>query len=152
MWSSYHPRDLHSCKPYRAQDPVLMTLLTAVITRCPELGGQIPILIRDYWLCHDKMSLHNGALLRNHRLIVPRLLREEFMLRIHSSHLGIESYLRKASNVFFWPGINSQIKEIVSNCHVCTEYQAHNPRQPLQIKNSWKTLEQSLSWSFHCLW
>ena len=32
----------------------------------------------------------------------------------------------------FWPGMNSQIKGGVSNCHVCVEFQAHNPRQPLQ--------------------
>ena len=115
-----------------AQDPVLLTLKTTVITGWPEVKEQVPIPIRDYWLYRDKISVHNRVLFKNHRVIIPKLLREEIMSRIHSSHLGIESCRRKARDVVFWPGMNSQIKEIVSNCHVCAEFQARNPRQPLQ--------------------
>ena len=115
-----------------AQDPVLLTLKTTVITGWPEVKEQVPIPIRDYWLYRDEISVHNGVLFKNHRVIILKLLREEIMSRIHSSHLGIESCRRKARVVVFWPGMNSQIKEIVSNCHVCAEFQARNPRQPLQ--------------------
>ena len=126
------PGRLEQLQTCTAQDPVLLTLKTTFITGWPEVKEQVPIPIRDYWLYRDEISVHNGVLFKNHRVIIPKLLREEIMSRIHSSHLGIESCRRKARVVVFWPGMNSQIKEIVSNCHVCAEFQARNPRQPLQ--------------------
>ena len=126
------PGRLEQLQTCTAQDPVLLTLKTTVITGWPEVKEQVPIPIRDYWLYRDEISVHNGVLFKNHRVIILKLLREEIMSRIHSSHLGIESCRRKARVVVFWPGMNSQIKEIVSNCHVCAEFQARNPRQPLQ--------------------
>ena len=108
------PGRLEQLQTCTAQDPVLLTLKTTVITGWPEVKEQVPIPIRDYWLYRDKISVHNRVLFKNHRVIIPKLLREEIMSRIHSSHLGIESCLRKARDVVFWPGMDSQIKEIVS--------------------------------------
>ena len=31
-----------------------------------------------------------------------------------------------------WPGMSNEIKESVANCQICADFQAHNPRQPLQ--------------------
>ena len=31
----------------------------------------------------------------------------------------------------FWPGMNSQIEDIVSNCPACTENQRSNPKEPM---------------------
>ena len=91
-----------------------------------------PIPIREYWSYQDEISVHSGVLFKNHRVIIPKLMQEEVLSRIHLSHLGIESCLRKAKDVVFWPGMSSQIKETVSKCQICAEFQAHNPRQPLQ--------------------
>ena len=33
--------------------------------------------------------------------------------------------------LFFWPGMSSQIKEAVSNCSLCAEYQTAQPKEPL---------------------
>ena len=120
---------LHTCT---AQDTVLMTLKTTVITGWPELREQVPIPIREYWLYGDEICVHNGVLFKNHRVIVPKLLRAEILSRIHSSHLGAESCLRKARDVVFWPGMSNEIKESVANCQICADFQARNPRQPLQ--------------------
>ena len=49
-----------------AQDPILMTFKTTVITRWPELREQVPIPIREYWLYRDEISVHNGVLFKNH--------------------------------------------------------------------------------------
>ena len=110
---------------------ILMTLKTTVTTAWPELREQVPLPIREYWLYRDEISVHNGVLFKNHRVIVPKLLRAEILSRIHSSHLGAESCLRKAGDVF-WPGMSNEIKESVANCQICADFQARNPRQPLQ--------------------
>ena len=109
-----------------------MTLKTTVITGWPELREQVPIPIREYWLYRDEISVHNRVLFKNHWIIVPKLLWAEILSRIHSSHLGAESCLRKDRDIVFWPGTSNEIKESAANCQIFVDFQARNPRQPLQ--------------------
>ena len=37
----------------------------------------------------------------------------------------------RAKEVMFWPGMNSQIENAVSNCPACTEHQSSNPKEPM---------------------
>lgn len=127
------PERLVQLQTCTAQDPVLMTLKTTVITGWPELREQVPMPVREYLLYRDEISIHNGVLFKNHRVIVPKLLRAEILSRIHSSHLGADSCLSKARDVVFWPDMSNDIKESVTNCQICADFQARNPRQPLQI-------------------
>ena len=75
-------------------------------------------------------------------------MQEEVLLRIHSGNLGIESCLRKAKDVVFWPTMSSQIKDTVSNCQICSDFQVRNPRQPLQTHEipdrSWSRMAADL--------
>ena len=43
------------------------------------------------------------------------------------------SCLRKAKDIVFWPGMNSEIKALVERCTVCAEFQAKNASLPHQI-------------------
>ena len=36
-----------------------------------------------------------------------------------------------AKDVMFWPSMNSQIEDIVSNYPACTEHQRSNPKEPM---------------------
>ena len=66
------------------------------------------------------------------RVIVPKAMRSEILSRIHSSHQGIVPCLRKAKDIVFWPGMNSEIKALVESCSICAEFQAKNASQPMQ--------------------
>jgi len=82
-----------------AHDPVLMTLKPTVITEWPEDKEQVPLPIRVYWRYRDEITVHNGVLFRSHKVLIPKLLQEEILGKIHLSHLGIESCLRKLETV-----------------------------------------------------
>ena len=125
------PERLVQLQTCTAQDPVLMTLKTTVLTGWPEERQQVPISIRDYGLYREEISVHNGVLFKSHRVIILKVLREEILSRVHSSHMGIESCLRKAKDIVFWPCMCNQIKEVVTNCQICAEFQARYPKQPL---------------------
>lgn len=83
------------------QDTVLQTLKTTVLVGLPEQKSQVPIPIRDYWNYREEISLHNGILFKRQRIIIPKTIRPEIIARSHSSHLGIESCLRKARDSVF---------------------------------------------------
>ena len=103
------------------QDTGLQTLKTTMLVGWPEQKSHVPIPIRDYWNYRDEISLHNGILFKRQRIIIPKTIRPEIIARSQSSHLGIESCLRKARDSVFWPGISSEIKEAVSQSSVCAE-------------------------------
>ena len=54
------------------------------------------------------------------------------MSRIHSSHHGVKACLRKVRNSVFWPDMNAEVKEKVKQCSVYNEFQAKNPKEPMQ--------------------
>ena len=114
------------------QDPIMQTLKTTILVGWPEHREQTPVHIREYWNYREELTLHNGVLFKNQKVIIPKAMRPEMISRIHSSHLGIESCLQKARDLVFWPSMNSEIKEAVIKCSVCAEYQAKNPKQPMQ--------------------
>ena len=115
-----------------AQDLALETLKTTVATGWPEKKEQVPIQVRDFWNYREEISLHNGILFKNQRVIVPKAMRPEILSRIHSSHQGVASCLRKARDIVFWSGMSAEIKDQVEKCSVCAEFQAKNASQPMQ--------------------
>ena len=92
----------------------------------------MPSTNSDYWNYREEISLHNGILFKSQKAIVPKAMRPEMLLRIHSSHQGIASCPRKAKDMVSWPGMNSEIKAIVERCSVSAEFPAKNACQPMK--------------------
>ena len=92
----------------------------------------MPSTNSDYWNYREEISLHNGILFKSQKAIVPKAMRPEMLLRIHSSHQGIASCPRKAKDMVSWPGMNPDIKAIVERCSVCAEFPAKNACQPMK--------------------
>jgi hypothetical protein len=70
-------------------------------------------------------------LFRNLKLIVPKVLRGEMLKRIHQAHLGIVKCKQRAWEILFWPGVGTEIEEMVSKCPTCNENRNRNAKQPL---------------------
>ena len=46
-------------------------------------------------------------------------------------HMGIEKSKRRAINVSYWPGMNSQISGKIARCTICLEHQRQNTKEPM---------------------
>ena len=88
-------------------------------------------MIAEYWTYRDEIGVCNEVQYKGDRVIVPTALRKEMMKRTHASHQGQQACLRRAKDALFWSGMSSQIKEAVSNCSLCIEYQSAQPKEPL---------------------
>ena len=110
------------------QGTVLQTLKTTIFVGWPEQKSQVPSPIREYWSYHDEISLHNGILFKCQRIIISHAIRPEIIARSHASYLSIESCLRKARD----SGMSSEIKEVISQCSVCVEFQPKDHKDPMQ--------------------
>ena len=69
-----------------------------------------------------------GLVFKGERIIIPSALRRDTLRRIHTRHLGMVKTKNRAKEVMFWPGMNSQIEDVVSNCPVCTKHESCNPK------------------------
>ena len=114
------------------EDPVLQTLKNTILVGWPDRKEEVPLNIRDYWNFRGELTLHNGILFKNQRVIIPRAMRPELTVRAHSSHQGIEACIRRAKDVVFWPAMSKDIQEAVEKCEVCAEFQNNNSKQPMQ--------------------
>ena len=93
------PERLSQLQKCTAQDLVLEMLKTTVLTGWPEKIDQCPVQVRDYWNYREEISLHNGLLFKSQRVILFKAMRSEILSKIHSSHQGIVSCLRKAKDI-----------------------------------------------------
>ena len=85
-----------------------------------------------YWKVRNSLSLHNGLLLYNSRIVVPPSLREETMDRIHEGHQGIERCRARTNSSVWWPGVSQSIAKKIQNCTTCAKDKVPK-REPLLV-------------------
>ena len=62
-------------------------------------------------------------------MVVPMETRPDIVQRLHSSHLGIQSILRQAQDVVYWPGMKKDIEQAVRRFAVCEENAPALPKE-----------------------
>ena len=70
----------------------------------------------------DELTLQDGLIFKANAVVIPKNLRADMKVRIHSSHLGTESCLRRARECIYWPGMSAEIKQYISACETCREF------------------------------
>ncbi|GFS91591.1 uncharacterized protein K02A2.6 [Trichonephila clavipes] len=51
---------------------------------------------------------------------------------IHETHFGIEECKKRAREIMYWPGMNSDIETLVSQCVICEKFKKANSKEPLK--------------------
>ena len=58
-----------------------------------------------YYSCNGNMTIQDGFVYKDDRVVIPSSLRSAMIKQLHSTHIGMESCLRLARECFFWPGM-----------------------------------------------
>lgn len=114
-----------------ARDEELQEVLRLLKMGWPTEKKNVPEIVKKYHTFNCDLSIDEGLLFKNDRVIVPHSLRKEMLKRLHYSHLGIEKTKNKARGTIYWPGINKQIEEMVESCETCLRLQRSNDKEPL---------------------
>ncbi|KAK9747114.1 Integrase zinc binding domain [Popillia japonica] len=65
------------------------------------------------------------------------------LTKIHVAQ-GIEKSKARARQIFYWPGINNEIENMVKSCRVCEKFSSKDRREPLNVyelpKRPWQRL------------
>ena len=109
-----------------------MALLKAIIQAgWPDTLEEVPWRVKDYFHFRDELAVQDGLILKGERLVIPLSMREEVKQKLHQSHLGIQSCLRRGREVVYWPKMGKDIEDFISNCNVCKSYQPNQQKEPM---------------------
>ena len=69
-------------------------------------------------------------------------MRREMKQKIHAGHLGVNSCIRRAKDVIYWPGMSAEVRQYVETCGTCSTYAARQPEESPVVtevpKRPWK--------------
>lgn len=110
----------------------LQGLYTVIINGWPDTKNETPVSVRDYWTSRSELSVMDGVIFKGMRIVIPPTLRSHMLSLIHKSHLGIVKCKQRAREVMYWPGMNSQIEQLVKDCEKCATFQNSQPPESLK--------------------
>ena len=132
--SGFQDATVQEIRTEASTDPEQKALHTFVETGWPNDKASVPVLIHPYWSVRHELTIHDGLLFKQDRVVIPSSLRSNFLFKLQTAHRGREFTLRHARSCVFWPGINSQIEDICKNCTTCAcaQHARQHPREPLK--------------------
>ena len=113
------------------EDEEYSLLIQQIAVGWPTTSAELPAELRPYATFSDELIVSGGLVYKGHRVVIPRGARDDILQRLHASHIGINGCIRRARDTVFFPGITTAIKELVSKCPICIQYQNEIQKEPL---------------------
>ena len=102
-----------------AEDGHLKTLIHTVLAGWPDNRADVNTDIVPYVSMRDELAVHDGLIFRGECVTVPQGMYKHTKKRLHLSHLGSDSKVRRARECAFWPGMAAEIKQLAGDCEAC---------------------------------
>ena len=109
-----------------AADDMMQQLTSVIKQGWPESKEQLPKQLIPYFDVRDTLTIQDGIVLKGEHLVIPPSMRHDIKQRLHASHLGKDSMLRRAREVIYWPGLTYDVQQLAESCDIC---QSLSPRQ-----------------------
>ncbi|XP_037501558.1 uncharacterized protein K02A2.6-like [Rhipicephalus sanguineus] len=116
----------------QADDPVCRQV-KEYCTRGWPGKGKIPPEIVSYFQYRDSLTVQQNLLVKDKRLVIPKSLWRKVLGQLHAGHQGVSKCRETAKLSVWWPGLSTQIQEIVANCTTCI--QERTPRVEPMIES-----------------
>ena len=113
-------------------DYTLQQLKEMILRGWPTHSSAVPSDIAVFFDYRDELTVQDGIILRGDRVVIPVSLRSDMKQRVHAGHLGINSCLRRARELIYWPGMTRDIRQYVQACPVCATYPDKQPPESLK--------------------
>ena len=128
------------------------TLLQVIASTISSNWIKKPATKPQFHMRND-LSVANGILLFDNRIVIPASLREKVLQLAHESHQGVVKIEALLRDKVWSPGINAEIEELIKHCHTCEVTTASKSKaQPLAPRltpeQTWDTLAIDLQGPF----
>ena len=112
-------------------DAVLQQLNEVIQTGWPEVKEGLPAVLAPYFSFRDEMSIYDILVFKGERLLIPKQMRSTMKECLHSSHIGVNGCLRRASECMYSPGMTAELKEYIEQCETCSKYDTKQQKESL---------------------
>ena len=92
----------------------------------------VPPHLEEYERVKGDLSIVDGLLIYQDRIVVPTKQRTEVLEILHESHQGLEKCKENARSSVWWPGIGKDLKEMISSCMTCLENKPAQRYEPMK--------------------
>ncbi|GFT56856.1 retrovirus-related Pol polyprotein from transposon opus [Nephila pilipes] len=113
-------------------DPELKIVVKYIKEGWPKSYKSVDNSVKTYYKIKNNLYIQEGLLFSNEKLIVPYSLRKDMLKLIHKAHFGIEKCKKRAREIMYWPGMNSDIETVVSECVICEKFKKANSKELLK--------------------
>ncbi|CAI6370722.1 unnamed protein product [Macrosiphum euphorbiae] len=87
--------------------------------------------IRHYFKIKNELIKEKEIIYYENRIVVPKSLRMYIIKKLHDTHIGITKTLKKSKQIFYWPGMSSDLKNFIEACEICKKFSCSNIKEPL---------------------
>ena len=110
------------------KDQELQLLTQQVKLGWPKKISEVDDTIKCYWSFREDITIAEDILVKGHRIIVPKAMREYMLKQVHEGHFGMDKCKMHMSNCCYWPNVNKEIEEMIRNCPTCLEFAPAKPK------------------------
>ncbi|KAL1398057.1 hypothetical protein pipiens_009259 [Culex pipiens pipiens] len=116
------------------EDATLRKLINTINAGWPIELEEADVELKPYWNFRDELSTYEGLIFKGDRLLIPETLRAKTLNLVHAGHFGIQSSIKRAKQVVFWPSMGRDIERFVEECGVCQKHSRSNGKEPMIVR------------------
>lgn len=87
--------------------------------------------LKIYYSLKEYIHVKDNIVYLQDKIVIPKHIRKEMLMIIHTGHTGIVKCKKRARNVMYWPGMSQDIEKFVLSCNSCEKYRQSNSKEPL---------------------
>ncbi len=82
----------------------------------PKSTNDVDPSVKPYYMIRHDLSYVHNLILKDQRIVVTIVLRQEMKETLHIGHSGIERCKRRARDILYLSGINAHLEDYVASC------------------------------------
>jgi len=127
---------LESLRQAAKDDEGYQQLVCAVQQGFPKDQRDISSELRHFQPMQHDLTVDDGLVLLNARIVIPTSARRDTLSRLHAAHQGLVRTKRRARQAVYWPAMNADITSVIQRCAICQEMQASQASEPPLVEPS----------------
>ena len=131
-------------------DTDCVSLTNLISEGFPDEKSLLPPELQRFWGMRSELYVIDNVPFKNRKMLIPRSLRSAVLEGLHAGHQGVTGMLSNARERFFWPGMDSEVKQLREKCRQCNEQAPSQSKEPPVIQPPPETpFEQTVADLFH---
>ena len=94
----------------------------------------VPHKLKPYFNHKHELTVEGNCVMWGIRILVPLKYRSKVLNKLHQDHPGTKKMKAIARSHVWWPGVDSDIDNLVKSCEPCQSVKQSPPKSPL---NPW---------------